>query len=101
MVFCVPIDVRAGPSRYTSGRLRDLSAGGLGAHLPRRLTSGERITVTLEIKGLAVNLTGVVQWAVEDFTATGYLHGIRFPERQADSFPLWVYSFFREDLEGP
>jgi two-component system chemotaxis response regulator CheY len=101
VVFSIPIHVRIGSSRYTSGRLRDLSAGGLGAHLPRRVTAGERITVTLEAKGLAVNLSGIVQWAGEDFTATGYRHGIRFPVRQVDSFPLWVYSFFREDLEGP
>ena len=99
--FTVRIRVRTGLSLETSGRLCDLSAGGLGAYLPQRLTDGETITVSLDIEGRSLALTGFVQWAAENETDMGCRHGIRFAERQEDSFPLYTYSFFREHLGSP
>ncbi len=101
VAFTVPIRVRTGSSLEASGRLCDLSAGGLGANLPHRLSEGETITVSLDIKGHSVALTGFVQWTAENLTAQGCRHGIRFAERQEDSFPLYAYSFLREHSESP
>lgn len=100
VAFTFPIRVHKGFSLLAVGRLHDLSAGGLGAYLPRRLPPGETITVSVDIHGRSMILSGVVQWAAEDFTAKGYRHGIRFTERQEDPFPLHVYSFFRKHLEA-
>ena len=90
-----------GSSLEASGRLCDISAGGLGAYLPHRLSDGETITVSLDIKGHCLALTGFVQWAAEMPTAGGCRHGIRFAERQEDSFPLYTYSFYRDPSESP
>ena len=94
VTFTVPIRVQTGSSVEASGRLRDLSAGGLGGYLSHRLPHGKAITVSLYIKGRSLTLMGFVQWADEDSTAAGYRHGIRFTERQDDTFPLYTYSFF-------
>ncbi len=94
--FTLPIRVRTLHSFEATGKLCDLSAGGLGAYLPHRLTEGETITVSLDIEGRSLALTGFVQWAAENHTSMGCRHGIRFAERQKDSFPLYTYSFFRE-----
>lgn len=99
VVFNIPIRVRMRSSRGTSGRLRDLSAGGLGAYLPRRLSEGETVTVSFDIEGRSLALMGLVLWAGESVTVGGYRHGIRFTDRQEDSFPLNAYSFFREHPE--
>ncbi len=96
VVFSIPIRVRMRSFRDTSGRLRDLSAGGLGAFLPRRLTEGETVTINFDIEGRSLALKGLVKWAGESLTVGGYRHGIRFTDRQEDSFPLNAYSFFRE-----
>ncbi|MFQ5993032.1 MAG: response regulator [Nitrospiraceae bacterium] len=98
--FTIPIRVRMRSSRDTSGRLRDLSAGGLGVYLPRRLSEGETVTITFDIEGRSLALAGLVQWAGENFTIGGYRHGIRFTDKQEDSFPLNAYSFFREHSEA-
>jgi len=87
-------------SRDTSGTLRDLSAGGLGAYLPRRLTEGETVTIIFDIEGSSLALRGLVQWTGESLTVGSYRHGIRFTDRQEDSFPLNAYSFFREQSEA-
>ena len=99
VVFTVSIRVRSASFLETSGRLRDLSAGGLGAYLPTRLSQGETITVRLDIEGGSLALTGLVQWAGGSLTTMGYPHGIRFTERQKNTFPLYTYSFFREHSE--
>lgn len=100
VAFTVPIRVHKHSSFLTLGTLRDLSAGGLGVYLPRQLTPGEVITVSVDFLGHSMSLTGVVQWAGKDFTAKGYRHGIRFIERQEDPFPLHVYSFFTKHPEA-
>ncbi len=100
LVFSVPIRVRMHSSRDTSGRLRDLSAGGLGAYLPRPLTKGETVTISFDIEGRSLALMGWVKWAGDSVTVGGYRHGIRFTDRQQDSFPLNAYSFFREQSEA-
>lgn len=100
VAFSVPIRVRTGSSLEASGRLCDISAGGLGAYLPHRLSDGETITVSLDIKGHSLALTGFVQWAADNHTTVGSRHGIRFAERQEDSFPLYAYSFSRDHLES-
>ena len=97
--FTVPIKVRTHSFEETSGRLRDLSAGGLGAYLPKRLAQGETITVTIEIEGRSLALIGFVQWAASILTAMGYSHGIRFTEKQGNAFPLYTYSVFAEHSE--
>ncbi|MFQ5961783.1 MAG: response regulator [Candidatus Methylomirabilales bacterium] len=94
VTFTVPIRVRTGSFTETAGKLRDLSAGGLGAYLPRRLRDGETITVNFDIQGGSLALTGFVQWVAEDHTSVGYRHGIRFSHKQDDTFPLNTYSFF-------
>ncbi len=99
VVFSIPIRVRMRSSRDTSGRLRDLSAGGLGAFLPRRLTEGETVTINFDIEGRSLALMGLVKWAGDSVTVGGYRHGIRFTDRQQDSFPLNAYSFFSEQSE--
>ena len=96
VTFSVPIRVRGRSAAEIQGTLHDLSAGGLGAFLPDRLHHGEPITTTLDIKGGSLALTGFVQWADGRKTAIGYRHGIRFAQRQDDTFPLHAYSFFRE-----
>ncbi|MFQ5848098.1 MAG: response regulator [Candidatus Methylomirabilales bacterium] len=96
VAFSVPIRVCTPAAADTSGRLTDLSAGGLGAYLPHRLYHGDRITVSLDIRGHSLALLGIVQWADEGRTARGYRHGIRFAERQEETFPLCAYSFLRE-----
>ncbi|MFQ5658572.1 MAG: PilZ domain-containing protein, partial [Candidatus Methylomirabilales bacterium] len=96
LVFSIPIRVSLRSSRDTSGKLRDLSAGGLGAYLPRRLTQGETVTISFDIEGRSLALMGLVKWAGEGLMVGGYRHGIRFTDRQEDSFPLNAYSFFRE-----
>lgn len=98
--FTVPIQVHKHSTLLTMGSLRDLSAGGLGVYIPRQLTPGETITVSVIIQGRSICLTGVVQWAGKDFTIKGYRHGIRFIERQEDPFPLHVYSFFTKQPEA-
>ncbi|MFQ5541527.1 MAG: response regulator [Candidatus Binatia bacterium] len=96
VVFSIPIRVRMRSSSDTSGRLRDLSAGGLGAYLPRRLTEGDTVTVSFDIEGRSLALMGLVKWAGESLSVGGYRHGIRFTDKQDDVFPLNAYSFFRE-----
>ncbi|MFQ5961782.1 MAG: response regulator, partial [Candidatus Methylomirabilales bacterium] len=96
VTFTVPIRVRSGAFVETRGRLRDLSAGGLGAYLPQRLPHGNTITVSLDIEGRSLALMGFVHWADASLTTMGYHHGIRFFEKQENSFPLYTYSFFRE-----
>lgn len=96
VAFAVPIRVRSGYSTETSGTLCDLSAGGLGMYLPHRVPSTGTITVTLDIQGRSVTLKGFVHWTAESHTPMGFRHGIRFSEKQEDSFPLYTYSFFRE-----
>ncbi|MFQ5848476.1 MAG: response regulator [Candidatus Methylomirabilales bacterium] len=99
--FNVPIRVRTHSSLGATGMLRDLSAGGLGVYLSRRLEPRETITVSLDVEGRSLALTGFVQWAAEDRTAMGFRHGIRFTEKQEDTFPLYTYSFFREHSGAP
>ena len=94
VAFTVPIRVHTGSFVETSGRLRDLSASGLGAYLPHRLPHGKTITVSLDIEGRSLALMGSVQWTAEDRNGTGYRHGIRFTKKQDDRFPLYTYSFF-------
>ncbi len=101
VAFTLPIRVRTGSSLEASGRLCDISAGGLGAYLPRCLSDEETITVSLDIKGHSLALTGFVQWTAENPTGIGCRHGIRFAERQEDSFPLYTYSFYRDHSESP
>lgn len=96
VTFSLPIRVRGRSAAEIQGKLHDLSAGGLGAFLPDRLYHGEPITTTLDIRGGSLALTGFVQWADGRRTAIGYRHGIRFAQRQEDTFPLHAYSFFRE-----
>jgi CheY-like chemotaxis protein len=99
VAFAVPIRIRTVNSTETFGRLYDLSAGGLGAYLPHQLAPGETITVSLDINGRSLALTGLVRWAKDGLNPIGCRCGIRFLERQDDSFPLHVYSFFRGHLE--
>ncbi len=100
VVFSVPIRVRPRSLSDTAGRLRDLSAGGLGAYLPRRLTEGETVTISFDVEGRSLALMGLVQWAGQGLMAGGYRHGIRFADKQEEFFPLNAYSFFREDSEA-
>jgi len=95
VAFAVPIRIRTVNSTETMGRLYDLSASGLGACLPRRLAPGDTVTVSLDINGRSLALAGLVRWARDTLTPTGYRYGIRFLERQDNSFPLHAYSFFR------
>jgi len=101
VAFTIPIRIRSHASAETPGMLHDLSAGGLGVYLPRRLSHGETITVNLEIEGCSLALMGFVHWAATRLTAVGYHHGIRFVENQKNAFPLHTYSFFREHSEVP
>ncbi|MEE9137546.1 MAG: response regulator [candidate division NC10 bacterium] len=96
VAFSVPIRIRGRSAANIPGRLHDLSAGGLGAYFPDRLLHGEPITVNLDIEGGTLALTGFVQWADERRTTRGYRHGIRFAQRQEQTFPLHAYSFFHE-----
>jgi hypothetical protein len=101
VAFGVPLRVRGPSGAEIAGRLHDLSAGGLGAYLPDRLRQDEPITVTLDIKGGSLILAGFVQWADGKRTAKGYRHGIRFAQKQEDTFPLHAYSFFQEASKAP
>lgn len=96
LAFNIPIRIRTCSSGETSGMLQDLSAGGVGAYLPRRLHEWESITITLPLEGRSLALTGYVQWFTESRTMMSYRYGIQFTERQSDSFPLHAYLFFRE-----
>lgn len=96
VAFAVPLRVRSGFSTETSGTLCDLSSGGLGMYLQHRIPSTDTITVTLDIQGLSVTLQGFVHWTAESHTPMGFRHGMRFSEKQEDSFPLYMYSFFRD-----
>ena len=100
VAFTIPIRVRTGSFAETSGRLRDLSASGLGAYLPHRLPHGRAIIVSLDTEGRSLTLMGSVQWAAARLTTMGYPHGIRFNEKQGNTFPLYTYSFFREHAEA-
>ena len=100
VAFTVPVRVHTGSFVETSGKLRDLSAGGLGAHLPHRLPHGKTITVSLDIEGRSLALMGSVQWTAEDRNGVGYRHGIRFTKKQDDRFPLYTYSFFCAHAEA-
>ncbi|MGH7382275.1 MAG: response regulator [Candidatus Methylomirabilales bacterium] len=95
VALTVPVRIRTANSTETVGRLYDLSASGLGTCLPCQLALGETITVSLNINGRSLALTGLVRWGAEIPTLMGYRYGIRFLERQDDSFPLHAYSFFR------
>lgn len=96
VAFSIPIRIRGRSAANIPGRLHDLSAGGLGAYFPDRFLHGEPITVNLDIDGGTLALTGFVQWADERRTTRGYRHGIRFTQRQEQTFPLYAYSFFHE-----
>ncbi len=96
LAFNIPIRIRTSSSGETSGMLRDLSAGGLGAHLPHRLHEWEPITISLTLEGRSLVLTGYVQWFTRSRATLSYRYGIQFTERQHDSFPMHAYSFFRE-----
>ena len=96
LAFNIPIRIRTCSSGETSGMLQNLSAGGVGAYLPRRLPEWESITITLPLEGRSLALTGYVQWFTESRTMMSYRYGIQFTERQSDSFPLHAYLFFRE-----
>ncbi len=98
VAFTVLIRIRTAASPETFGSLYNLSASGLGACLPLRLPLGETITVSLDMNGRSLALTGLVRWGAEIPTPMGYRYGIRFLERQDDSFPLHAYSFFREHV---
>ncbi len=101
LVFSIPIRIRSGSLTEISGNLRDLSAGGLGAYLLQQLSQGETITVTFDIEGRSLTLTGSVQWTGESDATMGYPHGVRFTKKQDNSFPLYTYSFFAEHSEPP
>ena len=101
VAFTVLIRIRTATSPETFGNLFNLSASGLGACLPHRLTLGDTITVSLDINGRSLALTGLVRWGAEIPTLMGYRYGIRFLERQDDSFPLHAYSFFRGNQAAP
>jgi len=101
VAFTVLIRIRTATSPETFGNLYNLSASGLGACLPRPLALGETITVSLDMNGRSLALTGLVRWGAEIPTPTGYRYGIRFLERQDDSFPLHAYSFFRRNQAAP
>ncbi|MFQ5846913.1 MAG: response regulator [Candidatus Methylomirabilales bacterium] len=96
--FTVPMRIRTGSSGETPGMLRDLSAGGLGAHLHHRLHEWEPITIGLTVAGHSLALRGYVQWFAKNRASMSYRYGIQFTERQHDSFPLHAYAFFREHL---
>jgi len=98
VAFTVLIRIRTATSPETFGNLYNLSASGLGACLPHPLALGDTITVSLDINGRSLALTGLVRWGAEIPTPMGYRYGIRFLERQDDSFPLHAYSFFRGHL---
>lgn len=98
VAFTIPLRIRTRYAHHATGRLHDLSAGGLCAYLPDRFHHGEPITVTLNIEGHSLSLPGFVQWGEESWNTMGYRHGIRFTEKQEDSFPLLAYSFFRLSL---
>jgi len=100
VAFTVPIRARTNASAGVTGTLRDLSAGGLGAYLPRRLEPTEAITVSLDIQGHSLALAGYVQWAAEGSTPEGFRHGIRFAERQEVSLPLYAYFFHRQQSQA-
>lgn len=100
LVFNIPIRIRSGSLTEISGNLRDLSAGGLGAYFLQQLSQGETITVTFDIEGRSLTLTGSVQWTGESATTMGYPHGVRFTKKQDNSFPLYTYSFFAEHSES-
>lgn len=101
VTFSVPIRIRGQSAAEIQGRLHDLSAGGLGAFLPDRLNHGEPITAMLDTKGGSLALAGFVQWNDGKRTTIGYRHGIRFAQRQEDTFPLYAYSFFCETSQTP
>jgi len=101
VAFSAPIRILTHSAVVTSGRLHDLSAGGLGADLPDRLSPGESITVSFDMEGGFVAVAGFVQWVEEGRTAMGYRHGIRFAERQEETFALYAYSFFRDRPGNP
>ncbi|MFQ5804026.1 MAG: response regulator, partial [Candidatus Methylomirabilales bacterium] len=96
LAFNIPIRMRACSSGDTWGTLQDLSAGGVGAYVPRRLHEWESITITVPLEGRSLALKGYVQWFTESRTMMSYRYGIQFTERQSDSFPLHAYLFFRE-----
>lgn len=98
--FAVPVLIQTRHSGDVAGSLHDLSAGGLGAYLAGLLRHGEQVVARLEVNGCSVSLPGYVQWTKESRTGTGCRHGIRFVERQADTFPVSSYSFFRSPAEG-
>lgn len=97
LAFDAPVRIRNCSSGEMTGILRDLSAGGLGAYLPRRLHEWEPITVSLNLEGRSLALAGYVQWFTKSRTIMRYRYGIQFTERQYDTFPLHAYLFFRED----
>lgn len=96
LAFNAPVCIRTCSSGETSGILRDLSAGGLGAYLPRRLHEWEPITMSLNLEGRSLALAGYVQWFTKSRTIMRYRYGIQFTERQHDAFPMHAYLFFRE-----
>ena len=100
VAFAVPVLIHTRQAGDVAGCLHDLSAGGLGAYLAEPLPHGEQVIVRLEVEGRSVSLPGCVQWVNESRTPAGYRHGIRFVERQADTFPLSSYSVFRSPAEG-
>jgi CheY-like chemotaxis protein len=101
LTFTAAIRVRMPSFLDIPGSLCDLSAGGVGVYLYRRLRHGDAITVRLHLERGSVALSGLVQWAGQTPTARGYRHGIRFLDRQENVFPLHVYSFFRQRPEAP
>ena len=101
VTFTVPLLVLSRASGNVSGKLHDLSAGGLGATLTHQLPQGEHITVRFDVKGCSLSLAGCVQWTEKSCTALGHPHGIRFAERQEETFPLNAYAFFHDHAKGP
>ena len=101
VTFTVPLLALTRASGNVPGTLHDLSAGGLGATLTHPLPQGERITVRFDVKGCSLSLAGCVQWAQKNRTVLGYPHGIRFAERQEETFPLNAYAFFHDHAKGP
>lgn len=79
------------------GRTLNLSDNGVRLTLPRRISPGTRVTVTLHLRRGDIRLPGTVIWCDEAAPAGtfGYRHGIKFRERQPRAFALDIFTVER------
>ncbi len=93
VVFSVTVVSEASPQTMT-GKLLDVSEGGVRLFLPRPLPVGTRLDVDLKTPVMSFTLSGRVVWA--DAEGGPHLHGVVFEMEQGPPFAQRLFDIARQ-----